>query len=405
MSAQDCSTSLRPLHGPEADELTILCRPERGAHDPAAQAEAAYRTLAETLSAHAANATHVASETLFLRDVAREAPAVLDARARVIAERFGTSGGSLPSVIGQPPVDGAALVLLASVVVPRDPSAWSVRDVRAATSCTCAGCASSGARIVRLGGQTTLHTSNLYGAGGDAYTQTLDAFHAGDRMLAQCGLGFGDVVRAWLQLRDIDRDYDALNAARRDFFAERGIELRPASTGVGGTPFPGEHLVSLTLQAIRRERPLAVTRMTTPLLNEAWSYGADFSRGLRVEEANRTTLHVSGTASIDESGRTVHVGDFAAQAERMLDNIESLLAGHGAARADLASGITYLKRASDAVALQAIYRRRGFDAFPCAIVEAGLCRPELLCETEVVAVLPPRESGAAAVLSPAPTGA
>ena len=405
MSAQDCSTSLRPFAGPEADELTILCRPERGAHDPAAQAEAAYRTLAETLSAHAANATHVASEALFLRDVAQDAPAVRDARARVLAERFGTNGAPLPSVIGQPPADGAALLLLASVVVPRDPSAWSVRDVCAATACTCAGCASSGARLVGLGAQTTLHTSNLYGTGGDAHAQTLDAFRSGDRLLAHCGLGFGDVVRAWLQLRDIDRDYDALNTARRDFFAERGIELRPASTGVGGTPFPGEHLVSLTLQAIRREHPLAVTRMTTPLLNEAWSYGADFSRGLRVEEANRTTLHVSGTASIDESGRTVHVGDFAAQAERMLDNIESLLAGHGAARADLASGITYLKRASDAVALQAIYRRRGFDAFPCAIVEAGLCRPELLCETEVVAVLPPRESGAAAVLSPAPTGA
>ena len=322
----------------------------------------------------------------------------------MLAERFGTNGAPLPSVIGQPPADGAALLLLASVVVPRDPSAWSVRDVCAATACTCAGCASSGARLVGLGAQTTLHTSNLYGTGGDAYAQTLDAFRSGDRLLAHCGLGFGDVVRAWLQLRDIDRDYDALNTARRDFFAERGIELRPASTGVGGTPLPGEHLVSLTLQAIRREHPLAVTRMTTPLLNEAWSYGADFSRGLRVEEANRTTLHVSGTASIDEAGRTVHVGDFAAQAERMLDNIESLLEGHGAARADLASGVTYLKRASDAAALRALYRRRGFDAFPCAIVEAGLCRPELLCETEVVAVLPRPRTGPAA-LSPASTGA
>lgn len=396
MSAQDCSTSLRPLHGPEADELTILCRPERGAHDPATQAESAYRSLAQTLSAHAANATHVASESLFLRDVARDAKAILGARARVLAEHFGTSSGPLPFVIGQPPADGAALVVLASVVVPHHPSAWSVRDVRAATTCSCVGCASSGARLVQLGAQTTSYSSNLHGNGTDAYAQTLDAFRTGDRLLAQCGLGFGDVVRAWLQLRDINRDYDALNAARRDFFASNGIELCPASTGVGGTPLPGEHLVSLTLQAVRRERPLAVTRMSTPLLNEAWSYGADFSRGLRVEEANRTTLHVSGTASIDEAGRTVHVGNFAAQVERMLDNVESLLAGHGAARADLASGVTYLKRASDAAALYEIYRRRGFDTFPCAIVVADLCRPELLCETEAVAVLPPSETRAAA---------
>lgn len=401
VSAQDCSTSLRSHHGPEADELTILCRPEGDAHDPAAQAEAAYRALATTLSAHAANAAHVTSESLFLRDAARDVPAILAARARVLE---GHGAMALPFVIGQPPAGGAALVLLASVVVPRDPATWSVEDVRAASTCTCAGCAISGARLVRLRGQTTLHGANLYGTGGDAYTQSLAAFRAGDRLLAQCGLGFGDVVRAWIQLRDIDRDYHALNAARRDFFAEQGIALRPASTGVGGLPFPAEHLVSLTLQAVRRERPLAVARMSTPLLNEAWSYGADFSRGLRVDEANRTTLHVSGTASIDEAGRTVHVGDFAAQVERMLDNVDSLLDGHGATHADLAGGVTYLKRARDAAALHEIYRRRGFDAFPCAVVEADLCRPELLCETEVVAFLPPTAT-AADVLPPASSGA
>jgi enamine deaminase RidA (YjgF/YER057c/UK114 family) len=208
------------------------------------------------------------------------------------------------------------------------------------------------------------------------------------RRLERCGLSFGDVVRAWIQLRAIDRDYDALNAARRDFFAERGIALRPASTGVGGTPFPDGHLVALSLHAVRRARPLDVGRMSTPLLNEAWSYGADFSRGLRVVEANRVTLHVSGTASIDEHGRTVHVGDFSAQAARMLDNIDSLLTGQGAARATLASAVTYLKHARDAEELRRICARRGFDV-PCAVVVADLCRPELLCETEVVAVLPP----------------
>ena len=36
---------------------------------------------------------------------------------------------------------------------------------------------------------------------------------------------------------------------------------------------------------------------------------------------------------------------------------------------------------------------RGFDNFPCAIVKAPLCRPELLCETEAVAVLPLATAG------------
>src|SRR5678815_2378558 len=76
------------------------------------------------------------------------------------------------------------------------------------------------------------------------------------------------------------------------------------------------------------------------------SYGADFSRGLRLADGNAVTLFVSGTASIDEQGRTVHVGDMTAQAERMLHNIAMLLAQQNATFADLVSGITYLKHAA-----------------------------------------------------------
>jgi enamine deaminase RidA (YjgF/YER057c/UK114 family) len=201
-------------------------------------------------------------------------------------------------------------------------------------------------------------------------------------------MGFGDVARAWIHLRDIDRDYDALNRARREFFRTRGIGLRPASTGVQGLPFTDAHDFSLSLQAVQSPRALNFTRMSTPTLNEAWDYGADFSRGLRLTEANKVMLYISGTASLDEAGRTVHVGNFEAQVDRMLENIESLLAQQGAGFANLVSGITYLKNPGDAPVLRSMYRERGFDNFACALVEAPLCRPELLCETEAVAMLP-----------------
>src|SRR5205814_6640870 len=126
-----------------------------------------------------------------------------------------------------------------------------------------------------------------------------------------------------------------------------------------GIPVPDRHAFSLSLLALTSNGRLDVTPMTTPSLNEAWSYGADFSRGLRVADANQVTLHVSGTASVDEAGRTAHVGDFAAQADRMLHNVASLLDRHGAGFPDLASGVAYLKRASDAAALRRICRARG----------------------------------------------
>ena len=128
--------------------------------------------------------------------------------------------------------------------------------------------------------------------------------------------------------------------------------------------------------------------MTSPTLNEAPQYGADFVRGMKMVEANKVALHVSGTASIDEHGRTAHPGDFEAQADRMLLNIEALLAGQGAGCGDIVSAVTYLKDAADASLLRQKLRDVGFAGFPHALVEARICRPDLLCETEVLAVLP-----------------
>jgi enamine deaminase RidA (YjgF/YER057c/UK114 family) len=386
---------LRRFTGPEADELAILCRPEGRGADAVQQAEAAYRALAALLVGQQASFRDLTCETLFLRDVRRELPLVLGARSRVLTDLGQSAGAPRPAFIGQAPVGpGTRFELSASAVVPRHRDAWSVRDVRAAAACACEGCAGSGARLVRLGGQLSLQTTNVYGSGGGAFEQAWDMFCAAERLLDQCGMGFRDVVRTWIHLRDIGRDYEVLNKARREFFQHRGIERRPASTGVQGIPFPDAHDFSISLHALQSPGPLAVAPMSAASLNEAWSYGADFSRGLRVAEANGVRLYVSGTASIDEAGQTAHADDFEAQADRMLDNISSLLARQGAGFENLVSGVTYLRNPGDAPVLRSICRQRGFDGFPCALVEAPLCRPELLCEAEVVAMLPHAAAGA-----------
>ncbi len=389
MPPRACSTVLRRFAGPRATELAILCRPAGPPADAVHQAEAAYRGLAEHLAADRASFRDLVSETLFLRDIRRDLPRVLDVRTRLLADIGQGADALAPAFIQQAPIgQGAAFELAASAVLPHNRDAWSVRDVRAAASCACEGCARSAARLVCLGDQTSLQTTNVYGTGSGAFEQVSNMFGAAERLLDQCGMGFRDVVRTWIQLRDINRDYDAFNSARRAFFQRHGIELRPASTGVQGVPFPDAHDFAMQLHAVKSSRPLDVTPMSAPTLNEAWSYGADFSRGLRVAEANKVALYVSGTASIDEAGRTVHPRDFAAQADRMLHNIASLLAQQGATFEHLISGVTYLKHPSDAPVLRSLYRQRGFDGFPCALVETPLCRPELLCETEVVAMLP-----------------
>jgi len=382
-------TLLRRFVGLEADELAILCRPAGRSTDVAGQADTVYRALAEALSTHQASLQHLTRETIFLKDIRGDLATVLDIRARTLREAGHRGAPLLPAFIQQAPVDtGASLELLAGAVVPRRRDSWAVRDARAAPSCTCEGCARSGGRLVQLGAHRSFHSTNLYGAGGNTYEQVLAMFGEAERLLKQCGMGFGNVTRTWIHLSNIDRDYDILNRARREFFQERGIGIRPASTGVQGLPLPEGHDVSLSIEAIQSSPAVDIQIMSTPTLNEAWSYGADFSRGLRLVDANKVTLSISGTASLDEAGRSVHVGDFESQAERMLRNIETLLTQHDASFDDLVSAVTYLKHPTDAPLLRSIFRERGFDHFPCAIVEAPLCRPELLCETEAVAALP-----------------
>jgi enamine deaminase RidA (YjgF/YER057c/UK114 family) len=74
----------------------------------------------------------------------------------------------------------------------------------------------------------------------------------------------------------------------------------------------------------------------------------------------------------------------------MFVNIAALLARQGAGFGDVVSAITYLKHAADAGRLRERLRAAGFAGFPHALVVAPICRPDLLCETEALAVLPPR---------------
>jgi enamine deaminase RidA (YjgF/YER057c/UK114 family) len=165
-------------------------------------------------------------------------------------------------------------------------------------------------------------------------------FCSAQSLLKKGGMSFREVVRTWIYLRDIDEDYADLNLARREFFRQSGIDVRPASTGVGGRPFPDEHDFSIGLYAVKSQRDLPVGLMSAPGLSEAWTYGSDFSRGLRVVDGNKIALHVSGTASVDEAGRTVHVGKCEAQVDRMLMNISSLLAAQGASFRNVVSAVT-----------------------------------------------------------------
>jgi enamine deaminase RidA (YjgF/YER057c/UK114 family) len=114
---------------------------------------------------------------------------------------------------------------------------------------------------------------------------------------------------------------------------------------------------------------------------------------MRIDLNGLAILLISGTASIDERGESVHIGDFRAQLRRTLRNITGLLASEGATWHDIVRTTCYLRdidRDYDVFNEErtAFFKEQGLDPLPASTgIQAHLCRPELLVEIEAIAIL------------------
>jgi enamine deaminase RidA (YjgF/YER057c/UK114 family) len=130
------------------------------------------------------------------------------------------------------------------------------------------------------------------------------------------------------------------------------------------------------------------------VLNEAYAYAkpSSFSRGTRIDLNGLTILLISGTASIDEHGQSVHIGDFRAQLRRTYDNISGLLESEGCTWKDIVRTTCYLRdidRDYDAFNEERtkFFNEQGLNLLPASTgIQAHLCRPELLIEIEAIAM-------------------
>jgi len=141
--------------------------------------------------------------------------------------------------------------------------------------------------------------------------------------------------------------------------------------------------------------PIKKRAMTNhEVLNEAFAYAkpSSFSRGMRIDLNGLSILLISGTASIDEQGKSVHIGDFRAQMKRTLENITGLLASEGCTWHDIVRTSCYLRdieRDYEAFNEErtAFFSEQGLDPLPASTgIQAILCRPELLIEIEAIAM-------------------
>ncbi len=231
-------------------------------------------------------------------------------------------------------------------------------------------------------------TGTSFGShGSDALTQAREMFAAADTCLKTIGLGWDNVARTWLWLRDILGWYGSLNEARNELFRARGLfdaggEARlPASTGIGVAPAAGGYCaldwVAETGGAMRR---LARTSRQ----GAAFRYGSAFSRAVSVESPFGRHVYVSGTASIGADGTTRHAGQADAQIEETLRAVCSALReAAGTEKPRVVQALVYCKTAD----VERIFRRQAATDSPCLTLYADICRPDLVFEIECLAVV------------------
>jgi len=147
--------------------------------------------------------------------------------------------------------------------------------------------------------------------------------------------------------------------------------------------------------AKQSHKPILKKAIRAPnTINEAHDYPkpSSFSRGLRLDIKGITILMISGTASVDEHGQSVHVGDFRAQTWRTYQNITALLEAEGGTWQDVVRTSCYLRDIErDYGAFNEIrtefFKQQGLNPLPASTgIQAIICRPELLVEIEAMAI-------------------
>ncbi len=133
------------------------------------------------------------------------------------------------------------------------------------------------------------------------------------------------------------------------------------------------------------------------VLNDAFDYfprPSSFSRGLAFELNGYKILLISGTASVDENGKTTHIGDFRAQCWRTYSNITSLLESEGMTWQDIVRTTCYLRDIErdykDFNEIRtAFFNWLRLDPLPASTgIQARLCREDLLVEIDAIAICP-----------------
>ncbi len=243
-------------------------------------------------------------------------------------------------------------------------------------------------RIIEQNGCRYISLSGLTAHGATVPQEAAAMFEQARTALVRAGSNLSSIGRTWLWLGDILSWYDDFNRVRNQFFSTHGLIDRaagqvgvPASTGIGIRP-AGASQCALDAYAVVGEKRRLEFFMSGGKQNAALAYGSAFSRAARCSSPSGEVIFISGTAAIDESGASVHIGDAEKQIETTVANVRAIMASAGAGDEDVVQAIIYCKTPE---VERLVETACALLPWPRLVMQADVCRPELLVEIEVTA--------------------
>jgi len=357
----------------------------RSSADAAQAASEYYIRIAEALRE---NGLEVVQERIF-GSLSVEA-SVMAARDRALRACGIASGNPVTYIEGTPPWgEGLAGTIIHAVSSSSPNDVWTIMDGKHPCG-----------RGWKRGSLTYLMLQNINGKHGSSngngtrHVQVRHMLDRAERILRENGASYREVVRTWFYLSNILDWYAAFNKVRNEKYGEFGIMpgpgdrdlLLPASTGIRGESSSGA-AATMDLIAIIGEpgTRAAVKQLTNVAQLDAFRYGSAFSRGALIKDHDVSLIEISGTASIDQRGKSQFVGDIRRQINCTFEKIEKLIGGEGADLKDIAAATVFVKRPEYAERFREMARDRGLEELPAVCIVADVCREELLFEIDAEA--------------------
>ena len=218
--------------------------------------------------------------------------------------------------------------------------------------------------------------------------QTRQAFETMESVLGEADMDMSNVARTWIYLDDLLSWYDQFNAVRTTFFDERGVfdRMVPASTGIGASNPDHGAIVTGVLGIKSKNGRVRMKAVPSPMQCSATDYKSSFSRAVEVELSDHRRLYISGTASIDPEGATIHLGDARKQIACTMDVVKAILDSRGMTWSQTTRGIAYFKHARDVPLLSEYCLQNKVPPLPVANAHTAICRHDLLFEIEIDAI-------------------